>query len=331
MSCEKDNNTSHTEEITDIEVAEEENASLAKNEAIEESEPDVLDEALPKAEENGEEEDVLKDVPDEADGSFADEENMEEFIFDGDTQPTFELIESEIPVYDEEDAKTEEENDTEKSEEEASSVPAVTEKVKKSKKERKVGSRRIDTLFDFLELFIFTLVGVLIVTSFLFRHSIVSGDSMQSTLENGDRLIISDLFYEPKYGDIVVVEDRKAGITSPIVKRVIATEGQTVRIERTGISVDGVFLLEEYVFTDGFTYYYDLEPFAFSDNETLVLMPGEYFEFVVPEGELFVLGDHRNNSRDSRYYGTVREDAVLGRLILRFYPFDKFEFYLFKD
>ncbi len=272
----------------------------------------------------------------EEESPLPDSDGEEEFIFDGEDAPSFELIEDaggeDTAPPAEQDTpeveKAEGDNDAEAITE-GEEQPTVPEK--KQKKERTVGTRRIDTAFDFLELFIFTLVGVLIVTSFLFRHSVVSGDSMQNTLQNDDRLIISDLFYEPEYGDIVVVEDRTAGMETPIVKRVIATEGQTVRVERDGISVDGVKLTEDYVFTDGFNYYYDLDPFAFADNETLVEEFGKYYEFVVPEGEIFVLGDHRNDSRDSRYYGTVREDAVLGRLILKFYPFDEFEFYLFED
>ncbi len=272
----------------------------------------------------------------EEDSPLPAQNGEEEFIFDGEDAPSFELIDD---AGEEDTDRLSKQDTTEvdeaEGENDGEAIPEgeeqPTEPEKKAKKERTVGTRKIDTAFDFIELFIFTLVGVLIVTSFLFRHSVVSGDSMQNTLQNGDRLIISDLFYEPEYGDIVVVEDRTAGMDTPIVKRVIATEGQTVRVERDGISVDGVKLAEEYVFTDGFNYHYDLDPFAFTDNETLVEEFGKYYEFVVPEDEIFVLGDHRNDSRDSRYYGTVREDAVLGRLVLKFYPFDEFEFYLFED
>ena len=191
--------------------------------------------------------------------------------------------------------------------------------------EKENKSRRVDGLFDFIELFVFTLAAVLLITTFLFRHSVVEGDSMLGTLHDGEALIISDLFYEPERGDIVVVEDFSTVLKKPIIKRVIAIGGDTVRITKTAVYVNGEKLIEPYVFTDGLTYYYDVYPsLPLLNNDTLVVEPGEYYELTVPEGELFVMGDHRNLSTDSRDIGTVDEDAVLGRALLRFYPFDKF-------
>ena len=258
-----------------------------------------------------------------------------EFTFD-EGAPSFELIEGEDGGFTAAlDADVQEATENATIDEPADTAEdtladTIEEKPTQIKAPREIGKRRIDGIFDFLELFIFTLVGVLIVTSFFFRHSEVVGDSMMHTLHNGDRLIISDLFYEPEYGDIIVVEDREAGMRSPIVKRVIATEGETVRITYDAISVNGAELAEEYVFTDGHVYFYELDPSPFRDNETLVYLPGQYVEFVVPEGEIFALGDHRNNSSDSRHYGTMREDSVLGRVILRFYPFPDFEIFINK-
>ena len=167
--------------------------------------------------------------------------------------------------------------------------------------------RKLDGRFDFIELCIFTLVVVMLITTFLFKHSVVSGDSMQNTLQNGEHLIISDLFYTPKRGDIIVCEDHTTAIRTPIVKRVIAVEGDRVKINAAGVFVNGELLVEDYVFIDNDYYVY-------SDFE----------EIIIPEGELFVLGDHRNESADSRIIGTVSEDSVLGRVLLRFYPFNKF-------
>ena len=194
---------------------------------------------------------------------------------------------------------------------------------KEAKAEEK--RKKIYSVFDFVELFIFTFVAVLVVTSFFFRHSIVDGPSMEGTLKDGEVLIISNFMYTPEQFDIVVVEDYTTLLKKPIVKRVIATEGQTVKIDRNGVWVDGSFLQEPYVYTGGLNYTYSTTPSeVLKENPTLNVAPGLYYEFVVPEGELFVMGDHRNDSTDSRDIGTVRVDAVLGRVVLRVLPFDKF-------
>ena len=134
---------------------------------------------------------------------------------------------------------------------------------------------------------------------------------MQNTLQNEEHLIISDFFYTPERGDVVVCEDHTAILNTPIVKRVIAVGGDHVKITRTAVFVNGKMLLEDYVYIDPFAIPYYYEP----------------LELTVPEGEIFVMGDHRNNSTDSRdliRLGTISEDAVLGKVLLIFYPFDKF-------
>ena len=197
-------------------------------------------------------------------------------------------------------------------------------------KSRKAGydpenPRRIDSVFDFVEILILTLAAVFILTSFVFRHSIVDGDSMMNTLQNHDVLIISDLFYTPKQYDIVVIEDHTTGYDHPLVKRVIAVGGDRVRVTEYGITVNGEELGEPYVFIDARNYTYDVRPTdIYFDNPTLVYEEDSYYEFVVPEGEIYVLGDHRNNSSDSRAFGTVSADAVLGKVLFRVYPFSEF-------
>ena len=167
--------------------------------------------------------------------------------------------------------------------------------------------RKVDTRFEFIELFVFTLAVIMLITTFFFRHSIVDGQSMEGTLHDGEHLIISDLFYTPERGDIIVCADYETGLKKPIVKRVIATEGETVRITREGeVYIDGVLLVEDYVYIDEESYRY-----------TPMI-------YVVPEGEVFVMGDHRNMSTDSRVFGSVKEEAILGRVLLRFLPIEKF-------
>ncbi len=175
--------------------------------------------------------------------------------------------------------------------------------------EKKVGTRFVDSLFDFIELFIFSLAAVFVITTFFFRHSVVDGSSMERTLFDGEHIIISDLFYKPERGDIIVCEDYSTELPIPIVKRVIAIAGDRVEIDVEGnVKVNGELLDESgYVYIDpNFPYHCD------------------ELAITVPEGEIFVMGDHRNVSSDSRKIGTIKEDSILGRVLFRFYPFDKF-------
>ena len=163
------------------------------------------------------------------------------------------------------------------------------------------------SVFDFVELLVLTLAAVLLITSFLFRHSVVDGASMESTLRDGDHLIISSAFYEPKVGDIIVFEDYTTKHKKPLVKRIIATAGQTVTVlSDTEVLVDGVLVTGG--FTDGVSaeYTYPMEPVT------------------VSEGCVFVMGDHRNNSTDSRRFGEITVDSILGKVLLRVYPFSEF-------
>ena len=171
--------------------------------------------------------------------------------------------------------------------------------------------RGVDARFDFIELFVWMMAIIMLLSAFVFRHSVVDGGSMESTLYNGEHLIISNFFYEPKQYDIVVCEDYSTGLKKPIIKRIIATEGQTVRV----VAMDEVYVDGELIDTS----------FILVDGEEELIMQNVYtIECVVPEGEVFVMGDHRNNSLDSRLLGTIDEDTILGKVVLRFYPFDRF-------
>ena len=170
--------------------------------------------------------------------------------------------------------------------------------------------RFIDSIFDFIELFIFTLAAVLFLTTFLFKHAIVEGGSMMNTLIDGEHLIVSDFLYTPERGDIVVFADYSAGQTRPYVKRVIGIPGDKVIVTADGkVTVNGVELEEDYVLVDG-------------------SFPAGYYgkECIVPEGEVFVLGDHRNASSDSATFPhtTVKIESILGKALIRIYPFEKF-------
>lgn len=161
-------------------------------------------------------------------------------------------------------------------------------------------------LYDWLDTFCFALAIMVVLFLFVFRYVTVDGNSMNNTLQNGDKLIISNLNYEPETGDIVVIYIE--GANKPYIKRVIATEGQTVKIdfEKWEVYVDGVLLDEPYVnFREG----EDMHYAAFYNGE-----------FVVPEGQVYVMGDNRNDSRDSRVLGCLEEHNIIGRVIIRLGP-----------
>ena len=170
--------------------------------------------------------------------------------------------------------------------------------------------KRARALFDFIEIVTFTILIILVLSSFLVRHTVVDGASMDKTLADGQHLIISDFLYTPKYGDIIVFQPLNADSTAPLIKRVIATAGQTVEINDGVVYINGVAIDEEYVYLDGAI-----------DPRYL-----DYPETEIPEGYVFVLGDHRNNSKDSRYdeIGLVDVRSILGRVILRITPLSKF-------
>ncbi len=164
-------------------------------------------------------------------------------------------------------------------------------------------------LFDWASSLVTALIVLTITFAFLFRLVGVSGGSMEHTLHGNDFLIISNLMYEPEVGDIVVMT-KKTFSPESFVKRIIATEGQTVDIDyNTGVVyVDGVMLDEPYTKTP-------------TTRRGDVLFP-----VTVPEGHIFVMGDNRNGSTDSRVsvIGMVDERHILGKVVLRVYPFNKF-------
>lgn len=155
---------------------------------------------------------------------------------------------------------------------------------------------------------IYMLIAILLVFLIFFRVIVVSGDSMYSTLVDGDYLLLlSNLFYQdPQPGDIVVISKESYDHGKPIVKRVIATEGQTVDIdfENGTVFVDGAVLDEAYI--NNLT----------TDNR------GTQFPLTVDVNCIFVLGDNRSVSLDSRspHIGQIDEREVLGKAIFLMIP-----------
>lgn len=167
----------------------------------------------------------------------------------------------------------------------------------------------LSVCYDWLSSFIAALLCVVLLFTFVFRVVRVSGNSMLPTLQDGDMLIISDVLYTPKTGDIVVVQVPTYKNGLPLIKRVIATEGQKVKIDfkTWSVTVDGVKLDESYI-----KY---MEGFAMDRHNCPT-------EFVVEEGKVFLMGDNRNDSNDSRNsaIGQVDTRCILGKVIFRLSP-----------
>lgn len=169
-------------------------------------------------------------------------------------------------------------------------------------------------VFETAELFIFSACFVILLFCFAVRPARVIGPSMQDTLYEGETLILCDMFYEPKCGDILVFQLDSSAYPDPIVKRVIATEGQTVDIdyETWTVTVDGVPIDEEYVKRGSGSMYATMSNLL-------------EFPLTVDEGCIFVLGDNRQHSLDSRSktIGLVSKDNILGQVVFRLLPFSR--------
>lgn len=168
-----------------------------------------------------------------------------------------------------------------------------------------------NSIFEWVQPLLVALIVVTILLTFVFRQVTVSGTSMQNTLQNKDRLIVTNLFYEPQVGDIVVISHGQ-NYKTPLIKRVIATGGQTLSIDfETGdVVVDGVLLDE---------------PYTYGETIRLTQNPMEV-PSVIPEGYVYVMGDHRDGSLDSRSadVGLISVDDIIGKAQFRIFPFSEF-------
>ncbi|MEE5992010.1 MAG: signal peptidase I [Oscillospiraceae bacterium] len=176
----------------------------------------------------------------------------------------------------------------------------------------------LDDVLDIVETVIFYGFVLLMVFSYLLRPVTVEGHSMVPTLHDGDRLVMYRLFYQPKYGDVVVVNNRSghllldgevvesgSSLDECLIKRVIATEGQELNIDFVNgeVYIDGVLLNESYI------------------NDRTLLNDGAFsYPITIPKGYVFVMGDNRNHSTDSRNarVGLVKKDDILGTTFYRF-------------
>ena len=180
-------------------------------------------------------------------------------------------------------------------------------------KEKRTLRDWLGDIYELTEMLGIVSVTIMLIFAFVIRLNIVDGHSMDMTLAHGEYLAVSDLFYEPAAGDIVIVHKINADpYDAPIVKRVIATEGQTVDIDFSTwtLTVDGEVIDEPYRYLD--------------DGPTLT--SDWTFPVTVGENEIFVMGDNRNNSADSRTseIGMIDKRCVIGKAYVRIFPMQNF-------
>ena len=166
----------------------------------------------------------------------------------------------------------------------------------------------VNEMVEWVESFVFAIFVVILILTFIVRVVQVEGPSMEDTLQNGDRLILTHFNYTPERGDIVVLNS--SGLDETIIKRVIAVEGDTISIDFTSgtVTLNGEVLKEDYI------------------KELTFRREGRDIENLkIGEGQVFVMGDNRNHSTDSRstMVDVVNTDDILGKAIFRIYPVNK--------
>ena len=180
----------------------------------------------------------------------------------------------------------------------------IKEEIKENEPEKE-GLNLADELIEWAESFVFAIFVIILVFTFIFRIVQVDGPSMEDTLHNGDRLILTHFNYTPQRGDVVVLNSR--GLNETIIKRVIAVEGDTISIDFVNgiVTLNGEELKEDYI----------KEPTYFQEGRAIE-------NLTIGKGQVFVMGDNRNHSTDSRaeIVGVIDTGDILGKAIFRIYP-----------
>jgi signal peptidase I len=161
-------------------------------------------------------------------------------------------------------------------------------------------------LVDTTEMIVVALFFAVLIRKFIVQTSVIPSESMVSTLQVGDRLFVNKMSYyfsDPDRGDIVVFKSMEPGDKRELVKRCVGLPGETIKVERGVIYVDGkavsfpgVVIARDYDF---------------------------YGPYTIPQGHYFMMGDNRAYSKDSRYWGTVSDDHILGSAWYIFWPFSR--------
>lgn len=168
--------------------------------------------------------------------------------------------------------------------------------------------RGAKAFFDWALVVVIALVVALGVRTFLFAHFVVEGSSMYSTLETGDRVFVNKVSYrlhEPNRGDVVVLHEIRGTTERDLIKRVIAVGGEEVEMRSCEVRIGGQLLIEPY-----------LDPTVVTPGNC----GGDFGPILVPSGTVFVMGDNRAGSQDSRTLGPVLLDDIVGRAFVVFWP-----------
>ncbi|WP_182200653.1 signal peptidase I [Paraliobacillus salinarum] len=165
-------------------------------------------------------------------------------------------------------------------------------------------------LFSWLKAIVIALVIVFVVREFLVTPSIVKGESMLPTLQDGDRIMISKVTPIDRFDEIAF---QAPDAEENYVKRVIGLPGDSIEMKDDTLYINGTAYQEEYLSDHKEAVFGN----SFTENFTLKQITGE---MTVPDGYLFVLGDNRPVSRDSRRFGFIDEDSVIGDVVFRIWP-----------
>lgn len=167
----------------------------------------------------------------------------------------------------------------------------------------------VRAFLDWLVVIAIALLVAFVVRTFVIAHFVVEGESMYSTLDTGDRVFVNKLSYrlhDPNRGDVVVLHQITGASERDLIKRVIGLPGEAVEMRNCTVLIDGRVLNEPY-----------LDPEVVSPGKC----GGDFvLEGVVPRDHVFVMGDNRGGSQDSRVIGPIAEDDLVGRAFVVFWP-----------
>ena len=163
--------------------------------------------------------------------------------------------------------------------------------------------------FDWIVVVAVALLVAFLVRTFVVAHFVVEGESMYSTLDTGDRVFVNKLSYRlhsPNRGDVVVLHEITGASERDLIKRVIGLPGETLEMRNCQVLIDGKILNEPY-----------LDPEVVTPTDC----GGDYvFQGEIPPNHVFVMGDNRGGSQDSRFLGPIDDDDLIGRAFVVFWP-----------